>query len=206
MKRTAIALVLAAAVSAAATEAHAQGFGRSIAVSGDQVLVGEPKFGQSPGTVYVYERSGGEWTEVAALQSPDGQGAFGWGLAADGDQLLVTSANVRRGGGGQVYPFTRSGDAWAPSGQLDFAEVPEGATTGLGAALNGDVALVTVGSPRGQSAWQVRVFRRGADGWAAGETLAAPEAGGRSFFGSAFAFRDGRVFIGDPAQDENGGA
>ena len=206
MKRTGIALLLAAAWASTTTEVEAQGFGRSIAVAGDQVLVGEPSFGQSPGTVYVYERVDGEWTETGTLQSPDGQGAFGWGLAADGDRLLVSAANLRRGGGGQVYAFSRTGDSWSQTGQLDFPEVPEGASAGLGTALHGDVALVTVGSPRGQSAWQVRVFRNGTDGWEPGEILTSPETGGRSFFGSSFAFSGGRIFIGDPAMNENAGA
>ena len=206
MNRTGMTLVLAAAMAAVGTGVEAQGFGRSVAASGGQLLVGEPSFGQSPGTVYVYERAGGEWNEVGTLQSPDGQGAFGIGLAADGDELLVTAANLRRGGGGQVYVFSRDAGGWSLHGELPFADVPQGASAGLGAALHGDVALVTVGSPRGASAWQVRVFRRGAEGWMPGETLAAPEAAGRSFFGSSFAFDDGRVFIGDPAQNENAGA
>ncbi len=208
MQRIVATLVLSAAMAAGSQDAQAQGFGRAVAVSGSQLLVGEASFGQSPGTVYVYERSGEQWAEVDRLQAPGAEGGdgFGWSLATDGQHLLVSALNPRSGGGGQVHVFTRSGGTWSPAGALESDQTPEGAAVGIATAVRGDLALVTVGSLRGQGGAGVHVFRNGATGWSQVGTLSAPEGGGgRSLFGSAVAFGDGNLFVSDPVREGNAG-
>jgi len=208
MKRVTTTLALAAALAAGSQDAQAQGFGRSVAVSGDQLLVGQVSFGQAPGTVYVYQRRGEVWEEAGTIQAPgaeDGDG-FGWSLSTDGDRLLVAALNPRGGGGSGVHVFARSGGSWSSAGLLESGTVPEGASAGVATAIHGDIALVTVGSLRGQGVSEVHVFRNGYAGWTRTGNLTAPESAGRSVFGSSLAFGgQGEIFVGDPLHQENAG-
>src|SRR5439155_8042475 len=80
-------------------------FGKSVAVSGDTIVVGAPE-AQTPagytGTAFVYVRSGTTWTEQSEL-IPHHLGAapqFGLAVAVDGDTALV-GALRDEGPGGQ---------------------------------------------------------------------------------------------------------
>jgi len=47
---------------------EAQGFGRAVAVAGEDVLVGQPDYNKRPGIVYLYRRNQrGDWVERAQL-------------------------------------------------------------------------------------------------------------------------------------------
>lgn len=190
-----------------AGEVAAQGYGRAVAVAGDQLLVGQSSFGSSPGIVHVYERTGDGWTDSGSIMSPasaEGDG-FGWALSVDGDRLLVSAVNPRGGSGG-VYVFSRTGGGWEPSGELSVADLPDGMSLGVAVALAGDVALVTSGSPRLQGEAQVHVFRNQGGTWTADGTLDAPPAQGRSLFGATLLLSDDRAYVADPFRGNNAGA
>ena len=57
--------------SGAGESSAMSGFGVAVAVSGEQVLVAEPNDVRAAGTVYVYEKNGASWTEVARLTSEE---------------------------------------------------------------------------------------------------------------------------------------
>ena len=71
------ALSVAVALAALALPALAQssGFGLSVIVDGDELIVGEPNNSFRPGTVYIYRRAGDEWVESAQLRAPEGLAA-----------------------------------------------------------------------------------------------------------------------------------
>ena len=79
--------------------AYAQ-FGQSIAMNGARALVGEwnfdddptgPPAAQTPGSVYLFERSNGSWSQSQELVPGDGAAgdSFGWDVALDASTLLV---------------------------------------------------------------------------------------------------------------------
>ena len=69
-------------------------FGRSVAISGNRMVVGETDFeqnGKTTGAAYVYELGTSGWTQQARLLASDGRNFddFGVAVAIDGDTVLV---------------------------------------------------------------------------------------------------------------------
>jgi choice-of-anchor B domain-containing protein len=95
----------------------AQQFGGPLAVSGDQILVGEAGNQTLSGIVYVFEDTNGTWSEIDQIRvtdvarSPDG---FGRAIAADGTTLLA-GAPIE----GAAYVFERAArGAWGERTRL----------------------------------------------------------------------------------------
>ena len=74
----------------ASNTAASEGFGYSVAASGDTVVAGANVAGNS-GTAYVFNRSGGLWSQQAIVKASNaGPGDdFGWALALSGSTLVV---------------------------------------------------------------------------------------------------------------------
>ena len=109
-------LVLALAALLAGPLA-AQQFGGPLAVSGDQILVGEGGNQTLSGIVYVFGEADGRWVETGQIRvtdeprSPDG---FGQAIAADASTLLV-GAPIE----GSAYLFRRGASgAWGEPTRL----------------------------------------------------------------------------------------
>ncbi|MDH3225455.1 MAG: hypothetical protein OEO23_17170, partial [Gemmatimonadota bacterium] len=147
----------------------AQQFGGALAVSGDQLLIGEVGNQTLSGIVYVFARVQGDWTEVEQLsltdelRAPDG---FGRSLAADGDWLLA-GAPIE----GSAYLFRRrNGGAWV---QEQALVGPEGSRFGAAVALSGNRAIV---SAPGDGPGALHIFERGEDGlWSPAAELRSPD-------------------------------
>lgn len=70
--------------------------GRAVELRGDNAMVGAIELGMfpfpgDPGSVYVFNRNGGAWTQTNRIQASDGQGddQFGGAIAIDDDLLIV---------------------------------------------------------------------------------------------------------------------
>ena len=73
---------------------------------------GPPRFPGTPGSVYVFELSGGVWIQQQKLDDPQGNdvGLFGTAVSVSGDIALVGDSGVSTPAGGQsgaVYAYTR---------------------------------------------------------------------------------------------------
>jgi hypothetical protein len=66
-------------------------FGISVAISGDTAVVGAYKHNIWTGSVYVFDRSGGSWSQQAKLTTGDAAAgaAFGYSVAISGDTAVV---------------------------------------------------------------------------------------------------------------------
>ena len=153
------------------------GFGASVAVAGDHVLVAEPNDVRSPGAVYAYGRQDGTWTEVGRLSADDATRGdlFGASLAASDDRVFVGSP-FQGDGVGVAYVFERDGDGWRQVARLSVDEPAMGDSLGSAVAIDQDLALVAAtGADSGRGA--VYVFRRaeGPGEWRQVARIAAPE-------------------------------
>lgn len=109
----------------------------------------------SAGAVYVFERSGGIWTQEAYLKPSNvGQGdLFGYSLAltADANILVVGSydedgslagnndvQNDDQAGSGAVYVFERDGDAWSQTAYLKGSYVERNDSIGVVVDISDD--------------------------------------------------------------------
>ena len=115
LKKFTNAIVSLLIVVSFAPLAEAQtGFSRSVAVSGNEVFIGEPGNNVPSGFVYVYRNQNGTWVEAMALTAADATDGDGFGTAVvvNGDELMVSAV---RAGRGIVYIFNRDGRSWVLS-------------------------------------------------------------------------------------------
>lgn len=189
-----------------ADAAAGDGFGTAVSVSGSTVLAGAP--GADPsGAVFVFDRTGGAWNQVAEVRPPEPTADFGRAFTLDSGTLLV-GAPRDDFGIGSAYVFERSSPGFvhratlrAPDGQLEdqFGDV---------VALSGPVAVVgasfdDVGDR--QIAGSAYVFRRDGTAWSLRAHLVpGPTAPLR--YGGALAIEGRALFVGAPALQGTGAA
>ena len=136
-------------------EEWGDGFGASVAISGDTAAVGarrasDPETGWRPGAVYIFARAGSSWTQQTKLLAPDGRDErwFGLSVALSGDTLGVGAY------GDAAYVFVRGIPSWYEKAELLPSDLA-GTSNSFGAAiaLSGDTVIVGTGtiiSPEGE--------------------------------------------------------
>jgi len=135
------------------------GFGVSVAVSGDLVIVGadtKHEAGVEEGAAYIFGRNQGgadNWGLIKKLSAADAapDDAFGTSVSLSGDYVLVGAPGVNGGPViilGAVYVFRRNlggADAWGLMGKVTPSDAGENCQFGRSTALAGD--LFAVGGP-----------------------------------------------------------
>jgi hypothetical protein len=177
-------------------------FGRSVAISGDTVVVGaraDDDVGENSGSAYVFARQGAAWPQQrkpTAYDTTPGD-LFGESVAVSGDVFTVGAPG--NGESGSAYLFYRNQDGADQWGQVEekyFFSLPIGADLGKSVAI--DVDTAAIGAPGVDRAY---VFERnddGADLWGHVGTLAG--AGG-SDFGNSVSISGDTVVVGAPRDD-----
>ena len=129
------------------------GFGMSIALAGDESVVGAPGetvgANVAQGAAYVYARSGGVWSLAQKLTRADGAAsdAFGYAIARSGGALVVTDVKSREADptrwDGALYVYTKVDGAWTQ--QTSVSKPSDAAASemfGGAVALSGSTAVV----------------------------------------------------------------
>ena len=156
-------------LTAAADAEAGDGFGESVAVSGETAVVGAlgDNIGDdvvglkvNQGSAYVFVRSGTAWSRQAQLVAADGATGdwFGSSVAVGGDTAVVGAVDDNIGANpdqGSACVFVRSGTAWSQQAKLTAADGAAGDWFGCSVAISGDTAVVgacydKVGSDRNQ--------------------------------------------------------
>ncbi|MGD8494578.1 MAG: choice-of-anchor B family protein [Gemmatimonadales bacterium] len=184
----------------APADASAAEFGRAVALSGDNLLVGAWAAADSAGAVYAYRRSGsGEFASVGTLTAADsaaGQARFGSSMTVAGDVALI-GAPWADGQTGAVYLF-RAGDAgWKKEAKLESREVEQGDRFGSSLLLSDGTAFV--GTERvNRFVGAVFAFEQDEDSgdWDESYTLQPFDAVQQTRFGMNMAAVDGELWIG----------
>jgi drug/metabolite transporter superfamily protein YnfA len=130
-------------------------FGRSVAISGNTVVVGAPFEDVSPtitqvGAAYIFTRSGTTWTQQAKITSSDRDflDQFGERVAIDGDTVVVGAPGDNSGSGtssGAAYIFTRSGTTWTQQAKITASDPQQYDNFGRALAISG--STIVVGAP-----------------------------------------------------------
>ena len=188
--------------------------GWSVAISGDTALVGAPSdhdTGMDAGSVYVFSRSAGVWTEQQKLTSPDvaANGHFGWSVALDGDTALVGAPFDDDGSAeGRAYVFTRTGTVWTQRQRLAASDAAPDDRFGWSVALCGDRAIL--GAPfsgvDGGSSGAAYVFARAGGTWTETQRITASDAAASDYFGIAVALDADTAIVGADYDDLMGSA
>jgi Zn-dependent metalloprotease len=177
------------------------GFGTSVAISGDTAIIGSIKYCgicSLPGSVYVYIRnSNGSWVQQAKLFPSDTDVNFGQSVAIDGNTIVVGATTLASTG--VVYVFVRNGTTWTQQQKLTATD--GAANDGFGrTAIKNDVIFIgsqfdDIGANIDQGS--VYVFTRSGTTWTQHQKLTANDGGANHRFGSV-SFDGNTAFIGAP--------
>ncbi|WP_433928223.1 kelch repeat-containing protein [Sorangium cellulosum] len=189
------------------------GFGISVALSGDTALVGayndEVGTNASQGSAYVFTRTDGRWTQQQKLIASDGAvyDGFGISVALSGDTALVGAYNDEAGTNasqGSAYVFTRTDGRWTEQQKLNPSDDVVYHRFGISVALSGDTALVgayndDVGTNASQGS--AYVFRHTGGRWAQQQRLIASDGAADDVFGISVALSGDTALVGAYSDD-----
>ncbi len=190
----------------AASPLAGQGYGQSLAVGDDEVLVGESLSEAAPGYVYVYRKdSGGEWTEVQRLEAsnPAAGDHFGRTVTLSGDQLLASSTILQA-----IYVFEKDGSGmWQETQILNVSDNVEGNYIGRVSAGDGD-RFLTASWANSEGRGAVYVFDRDPTTglWSETAKLMSSDGEPNDLFGMSIAVEGDLALIGTGQKNNGTGA
>ena len=171
------------------------GFGSAMDLDGNTLVVSAPYDTQSRGTVYVFERQGATWTEVAKLIAPGSNTADLLGIAVQVHGELIAAgashSDDARTDSGVVYLFGRSGATWS----YESAILPPQFVYEFGRDLAVDGTTMIVGALA-----SAVIFESNGSRWVEQTTIASP-LGGLSF-GSRVAVSGDFAAVSEPEDFE----
>ena len=173
-------------------------FGYSVAISRSTVVVGALGTANN-GAVYVFVRSGKNWSQQAELAAPDGdaENAFGWSVAISGSTVVV--GNGDNPNSGAVYVFVRSGKTWSQQAELT-ADGSTDDSFGYSVAIFGSTAVVGAiqvsTSTAAFDSGAVYVFVRSGKTWSQRAELTAANAAANNFFGYSVVISRSTMVVG----------
>ncbi len=189
-----------------------ENFGASVAVDGDTLIIGSPRYADPPvpGAAYVYLRKAGVWAQqgTALVSGLNGDDGFGSAVTLSGHTALV-GAPQAYGYAGAVYAYTDSqSGAWLRQGPVWSGEsLGLGAYFGRALAISGEQAVVAapgMSFADGKSYGALLAYGRKANTWSLnGEPQrVAPDEG--RYMGQALGMAGPNVVVG--AHDLDGAA
>ena len=138
-----------------------ENFGRSVAVSGETVVVGTSRYVslQTGNAAYAFVRQGTSWSLETTLGSSNLEigDNFGFSVAADGDTLVVgayaedssaagvngNQASNATQNSGAAYVFVRDGTTWSQQAYLKASNPGADDNFGVSVAISGDTLVVS---------------------------------------------------------------
>lgn len=187
-------------------------FGTSVAIQGNTAVVGSYLAdlpGKSDaGAVYIFQRSGTTWTQVAKLTASNSATGDNLGISVDldGDTILAGAwlKTLLTSQQGAAYVFTRSAaGTWSQQAQLSDVGGSASDWFGNRVALEGDTAVISspgddvIFTDRGS----VQIYTRSGTTWTRRAALDPGLGGASDLFGSSVSIHNGSVAVGAPGND-----
>ena len=209
-------------------------FGGSVAISGNYIIVGAHNhdyglggvgtgFLWNQGIAYVFERSGGVWTEVEKLQATIQKAWDRFGYAVDIDSTLAVvgvwaedesefgAASLMNSGGAYIFERDLSGN-WIQEQKLDASDRTTGDHFGRSVAIDGDYLVIgaeqeDIDGDGGlgdtlSNAGAAYIFLKGGGGtWTEIQKIAASDRNDLDLFGDDVAISGSTILAGAWQQD-----
>ncbi len=147
-------------------DGYPDGFGTSIAMSGDTIVVGAPGAHYNVGAVYVFVKPASGWanmTQTAELSPSDGFTFLDFGISVgiSGNTIVVGSY-----GNNAAYVFTEPEGGWQNMTETAVLSNTNGVATLFGETVAIDGATIAVSEPKTYtSRGRVQIFTEPAGGW-----------------------------------------
>lgn len=176
-------------------------FGKSVAVSSDGTTAiigssydGEPN-GREAGSAYVFEVSGGSWTQAAKLTPEEGDADdhFGWAVAlsSDGTTAIIGASydeDPNGGGAGSAYVFEARSGAWTQHAKLtpDDGNTDDHFGWAVAVSSDGTTAVISAtdrGDSDGSETRAAYVFETSSGAWTQEAKLTPDDGDSDDWFG-----------------------
>ena len=188
-------------------------FGYSVAISGNIAFVGanwDNEKGDSAGAVYVFQKIGAGWSQVAKLTANDASAGaqFGNAVAMSGNTAIVGAIADSKLGyyAGAAYVFENAGFGWSQVAKLTASDAAASSQFGSSVAVSGDTVVVGADADdrKGSNAGAAYVFELEDSVWSQLAKLTASDAAADDFFGDSVAISGDTVIVGADQDDEKG--
>ena len=179
-------------------------FGRSVALTGDAVLIGAPEDddnGDYAGSVYVFRFDGAVWVHEQKLLPADGLpwDLFGSSVGIHANVAVISSLYDNDNGpfSGSAYIFRFDGASWSQEAKLLAADGAPLDTFGQSVAMAEGVAMI--GAPNNEDhTGAAYVFKHDGVGWSQVQKLVASDPTITARFGYSVASSGNTALIGAP--------
>lgn len=194
------------------------GFGQSVAVSGNTAVVGatNAKIGtnNSQGAAYVFTQSDGAWGQTQKLVAADGRAVdwFGNAVAVADDMIVVAAYGAHYNdqmGRGSVYVFTPVGGVWTQTQQLVASDGMGGDEFGYAIARSGaNLFISSPGATVNGNYAQGAVYRFALSGnvWSEAQKITIADGVESDQLGTALAVDGATLLIGERWRNGQHGA
>ena len=188
-------------------------FGRSVAISGDSILVSslaDDDNGIDSGSAYVFVNNGGIWVEQQKLLPSDGaQGdQAGWSVDIDGDTALIGVWLDGDNGqfSGSAYVFQRNAGIWSEQQKLLPSDGATEERFGIAVSLSGDTALISamIDDDLGAESGSAYIFQRNGQVWSEQQKLFASDGTAGDRYGISVSIDANTALIGSFHDDDLG--
>ena len=195
-------------------------FGISVALSGNTILVGadlNDEKALNAGAVYVFVRSGNQWSQQAKLTATDAgeTDIFGVRVSLDGNTALISARRdddeIKGVDAGSAYVFVRSGIKWIQQAKLTAPDAAADDRFARSVAILGNVALVGAmfQDGKGKNSGSAYIFKRTGSDWKFDSQFTASDEAAGAVFGWNVALSESAAIVSanrDDANGENSGA
>jgi hypothetical protein len=118
-------------------------FGISAAMTALTLVVGATGASSNRGAAYVFENSGGTWSQTGKLTASDASASANFAQSVAISGTTVAAGAMQAGGSGAVYLFDRSGGLWTQTQKLVPSDPVNGAQFGAFVGIDGTRLLTS---------------------------------------------------------------
>jgi hypothetical protein len=190
----------------------AERFGYSVAIKGDYIVVGAPKYTHNPGinnacgAAYIFHRVGNNWVQVMKLResAPAFGQNFGESVDMNSSTIVVGCPGYfSTGVPGAVYVYTLTGNTWQLETIL-HGNVAEGNHLGMSVSISKTNNYIIAGAPRADNAGSgltdcgaVYIFSNFQGNWYQHSKLLQNSPSTQAFFGNKVSFYNNLILVAD---------
>jgi hypothetical protein len=156
------------------------------------------------GVAYIFNESGGSWSQAAEITSSDGAAddSFGYSVAISGGTVLVGADTHTVGGNadqGAAYVFASNGGSWTQTAELSSSDGAANDYFGVSVAVSGMSAIVgayikTVDGQADQG--EAYIFTLGGGTWTQSAELTSSDGAAYDTFGSTVSISGTNAIVG----------
>ena len=175
-------------------------FGINVAISGTTAIVGaryQDSGANNAGAAYIFEESGGTWSQTQKIQSspPVVNAQFGIAVAINGTKAIV-GAYRENGSRGAAYVFEKNG-TWSQTAKLTASDAQGGDYFGFSVALSGTTIVVSayLEDTGGNRAGAGYFFRKSGSAWPETQKVMASDPDPGDHFAFSVATLDGTTAV-----------